>query len=424
MNILFISPKRICFDKTITYKFTYFGETFNFIQNYYDDIVFELYDCDIPGYTHRHLVEKIIYNEYKIIIIWCELVADIPQSLKILNLIRELSPSAKVFIYGDGAQYTSRLLKFYGFDGIHKGGDPEIAILNFINFYIYNLQPNSNLFLLLNNEYFETPKIEYLSPEDWSFPPLKLLPLGVYRDFLTNRYDYNKSLSRTDIVSVTVSRGCKFNCSYCPTPTREGSKDRRRPIFPLINWLRENYQQISQFHLSSPIFTCDREWVLQLCKEIVSQNIEIKWRVTARLDETDEELIFNMARAGCESIMVGVENLSCETHKGPKADLKKLENFSKILKKNNVSGKAYIMLGIPGQTKEDIYFTIRKLHELQLVIRPTGYTPFYRLINMPLNELLKEDLGRYDKKTFFSELNDLTKVEFYKFLLRDFSSVI
>jgi len=74
-------------------------------------------------------------------------------------------------------------------------------------------------------------------------------------------------------------------------------------------------------------FTANKSRVLAICEGIRKQQLEFIWSCDTRADYLDDELLYEMRRAGCIRISVGVESAS--------------NIILKNIKKKAVSGQAF-----------------------------------------------------------------------------------
>ena len=98
-----------------------------------------------------------------------------------------------------------------------------------------------------------------------------------------------------------------------------------------------------------------------MCNEIIDRKLKFEWTCETRVDRLDEPLLDIMYAAGLRGIEFGVEAfdlslLSSMNRKPPTHELQeKIVNYCENL---GVKMMAFYVLGIPGQTKEDILKTI------------------------------------------------------------------
>jgi len=115
-------------------------------------------------------------------------------------------------------------------------------------------------------------------------------------------------------------------------------------------------------------FTIDKNHIKGLCKEIIRQGFhkKIKWTCMTRVNLVTEELLQLMARAGCWSIHYGVESGSQRLLDLIQKDItiEQVKKAFKWTKKAGIEIKAFFMLGLPTETREESLKTIRFTKEI------------------------------------------------------------
>jgi radical SAM superfamily enzyme YgiQ (UPF0313 family) len=100
----------------------------------------------------------------------------------------------------------------------------------------------------------------------------------------------------------------------------------------------------------------------------------------------------------------------------PKVEPSLLEKVAANLRKYSVKAKAYIQIGLPGQNREDVLYSLKFLSDLGLKPRPTGSTPFWKLARMSVEELDAADLSHWDRKTYFEPRTGFSYGEFFSII--------
>ncbi|MFC1495404.1 B12-binding domain-containing radical SAM protein [Thermodesulfobacteriota bacterium] len=158
-------------------------------------------------------------------------------------------------------------------------------------------------------------------------------------------------------VPVQTRRGCPVGCSYCSTPTIEGRHLRKRSPGKIISWLKKWIEKgFSSFQFVDNTFNLPNEYAIDLCKAIIGESLDIRWRSIIYPGHISDKLVNNMAQAGCTEISFGFESGSDDIlvsmNKEYRADtvLKSIENF----KQNNISVMGFLLLGGPGETRDTV----------------------------------------------------------------------
>jgi anaerobic magnesium-protoporphyrin IX monomethyl ester cyclase len=191
------------------------------------------------------------------------------------------------------------------------------------------------------------------------FPPpaRDLLPMDRY--FLTATRVRGSGYCGT----VIVSRGCPFKCSYCSHPF--GRTFRTHSPERIISEIEElvNVYKASEINMEADTLTLNRKFILSLCDALIARGIhkKIKWTCESRADTLDEEVLARMREAGCWQISVGIESgvdrLLREIEKGE--DTVEIKKKIGLINRMGISVRGFFMLGLPTETREESFETIR-----------------------------------------------------------------
>ena len=281
--------------------------------------------------------EKIPKGEFDIIIIASSIV-DYKNELKLAKEIKRKS-NAKIGFTGAFAQVKPDIFLEAG-DFILTG-EPEEATYRLAR---GEIEPSGIIISKLISDLDSLPFPEWHS-----------------RDL--EQYNYYPLLKNRPLISVQGSRGCAYDCTYCPymvTQTPEWRKRSPKNIVDEIEFLIKEFG-IKSIVFRDPMFTMDMNRIKDLCNEIIDRKLKFEWTCETRVDRLDEPLLDIMYAAGLRGIEFGVEAfdlslLSSMNRKPPTHELQeKIVNYCENL---GVKMMAFYVLGIPGQTKEDILKTI------------------------------------------------------------------
>jgi len=131
-------------------------------------------------------------------------------------------------------------------------------------------------------------------------------------------------------------------------------------------------------------FSGDPNWTIEVCAEIKKRKLDIIWSCYCNILGTTEEMIRQMAQAGCWNIFFGIESgnedLLMKMRKGLTLD--KIRQIIKITKEVGIEIRASFMIGVPGETPEKAMNTINFAIELD-----TDYAQFSICTPYPGTEL-------------------------------------
>lgn len=110
-----------------------------------------------------------------------------------------------------------------------------------------------------------------------------------------------------DLMRVEAGRGCPYSCTFCSTALFFQRSFRLKSAPRLVkelDLLHARYGAM-EFKLDHDLFTVNRRKVLEFCEAVKDRGY--KWRVSARVDCVDKELLEKMGEAGCVGLYFGLE---------------------------------------------------------------------------------------------------------------------
>jgi anaerobic magnesium-protoporphyrin IX monomethyl ester cyclase len=187
-----------------------------------------------------------------------------------------------------------------------------------------------------------------------------------------------------------TSRGCPFSCSFCVVHNKRGQRcNTVSNVVDEMEILVKNYSTEYIF-ISDSLFTCNKNRVIDICKEIKNRRLGFKWGCEGHVNLVDRELAEIMESAGCYDIAFGIESgvqrILDGVRKGTR--IKKIEETINIVKKyTKIKVSGLFILGLPGEAYKDSVQTIAFAKMLPLdmaqfsVLSPYPGSPiFYDLV--------------------------------------------
>jgi radical SAM superfamily enzyme YgiQ (UPF0313 family) len=207
-----------------------------------------------------------------------------------------------------------------------------------------------------------------------------------------DRYKIGKKRS----TMIITSRGCPHGCAYCSAHLVMGSFFRARNPEAIVKEMRECQTQygIRIFDIEDDNFTFDQGRAKRLMSLVIENFEEGKLELSAMngvsFASLDEDLLRLMKRAGFHTInlsFVSVDPSTKERMRRPKPTTE----FDKILENAEQVGLnviAYAILGMPGQTIEEMVDTLSYLAGKRVLI---GSSIYYPTPGTPLFERCKKE---------------------------------
>ena len=239
-------------------------------------------------------------------------------------------------VYGEGEKTLPKLLYFINGDG---------GNLSAINGLVYRDDGGVKI----------NPPAEFVENlDDIPWPARDLLPMEKYLGIAPLM---PLPYPNTNIV---VSRGCPGNCLFCQPTLRKlsGGKVRYRSVSDVIKeikFLVKEYR-VKSVDLGVDEPTHDKKWMGEFCDRLIEEKLNIKWGTPSRVDAVNKLLLEKMAKSGCVYISYGIESGSQKImnilRKG--TTVKQAEDALRWTEEVGICGRANIMVGSPGETKDTI----------------------------------------------------------------------
>lgn len=186
------------------------------------------------------------------------------------------------------------------------------------------------------------------------------------------------------VIHACTQRGCPFPCTYCAARAfqelYQGSYNgRRRSQQGVVDELLAVREKgpLNYVIFLDDTFTTQKDWVQDFC-DLYSREIRAPFSINARVETVDGQMLKQLAEAGCRHIVYGVESGServrREIMKRPVENARIIEVFRQT-KEAGILATANYMMGLPGETAEDLERTLALNEELQP--NDFGYFVFY-----------------------------------------------
>ena len=221
---------------------------------------------------------------------------------------------------------------------------------------------------------------------------------------------------------ITMSRGCWGRCSFCCEPMMCRGHQRFRSPENVMKELLE----IVSFHKGRPLsilvtdpnFMGSPKRVDRLCDLLHQYKLDIRFSVLIRADSVvrNPELIEKMCENGILSYEMGIESPKAEDLKNIQKNItvEMQEKAVKILGDNGAWAGGTLVIGLPGQTEEEITGFPLYAREIGLtgaafgVATPFPGTEFYRDIAQE-GLIVEPDWSRYDEMHSVFELKSVSR---------------
>ena len=347
--------------------------------------------------------------------------------------VKDVLPSCKVVVGGWHPSYLPEsLLQHPEIDYVIMG-EGERAIVELTECIVKGVDDSgiskiSGLAYRKENKFVKNAPDLINNLDDVPFPARHLLPMHLY----SREMEY---LSVKPVDTMNVIRGCPYNCAFCETKKIWGSKCRAFSaprVVEELNILVSEYGTKGIYFVGDN-FTINKKRTIELCNAIKKEKLDLQWVCDTRVDLISRDLVKEMKTAGCRTIWFGVESGSARVLKkiNKQITLQQALAAFKLCKEEDVRTASSFMLGLPGETVEDMKATYKFARKLD-----PDWVRFNIFVGYPGSDLYDEikEKGLYERvedyvllvKTpdFDYELVEKIQRSFHKNFNRSFNRII
>jgi len=221
------------------------------------------------------------------------------------------------------------------------------------------------------------PRIHFIEDlDELPFPARDLLPMEEYfKRCLPMSFHWKKKRN----TPIMTSRGCPCQCAFCSSSAHWGKRYRFRSpenVLAEMEHLKQSFG-IEELKFQDDNLTLPRSRAEAIFQGMIDRGLDLLWNTPngVAVWTLDEDLVRLMKKSGCYEFTLAVESgdqrVLDNIIKKP-LRLEKVIEARRIAKKHGIITIAYFIIGLPGETMENIQNTLRFARELKLEY----YIPF------------------------------------------------
>lgn len=261
---------------------------------------------------------------------------------------------------------------------------------------------------------------------------LDLLPFP-NRDSYYRKYPF-LNISRKPFMAT---RGCPFDCSYCYNYSLKklyhdkGKYVRRKSVNNIIEEIKGVLLAygLKTVYMQDDTFILDKDWISEFMGRY-KKEINRPLVCLVRADLIDEFLIKKLKKGGCKIAFFGIET-GDEALRNSLLNKKirdeQIYQASRLLKNYGIKFKTYNMVGLPGETLENMWKTVKMNIDIKTdypwcaIFQPFAQTRLGDYAKQ--SGFVVEDRGQYENAGYFqstsiksdhkNEIVNLQKLFFY-----------
>lgn len=259
---------------------------------------------------------------------------------QISKWLKEANPELPLIIGGSLVSAAPKLIKKALSAEVIISGEAEIALNQ-----VFADQK-------INGGIYQTEKMCDLNQQpnpDFNLFDVNWYLSGSQRVHLQNLFGDRKTLN-----NYIFSRGCPNQCKFCFKGF--GHKVRTLNFECVLKQLDYFWQQgMSAINFQDDNFTSlPQNFLKALCLELAKRNIV--WTAHSRVDQVNEDILRLFKASGCKALKFGLESFSPKALKdaGKNISIKQTKIALEMVRQTNIKPIAFIILGLPGETKKAI----------------------------------------------------------------------
>ncbi|MBI4709143.1 MAG: B12-binding domain-containing radical SAM protein, partial [Candidatus Portnoybacteria bacterium] len=227
-------------------------------------------------------------------------------------------------------------------------------------------------------EMFVNQSRELLDMEEIPLPNWDLMPEEV--------------LQRLELVPTHTSRGCPHRCAFCInaiTKNRWRMREAKKVLEDLQVIKSKQIFFGKNLRFWDENFFVDLKRVEKIIDGMIKENLAIPWETTIRADyfsrpEITDEFLSKLKESGCYLLSFGAESGSLKILKKIDKDITRgqILNSARRCLKHDIIPQYSFMVGLPGETREDINQTISLIDDLVAldsriqILGPQAFRPY------------------------------------------------
>jgi radical SAM superfamily enzyme YgiQ (UPF0313 family) len=311
----------------------------------------------------------------------------INHDLQVAKRLKEMSPNAKIGLFGLHASYEPANLVENDDIDVVIAGEPEEAMLNYTNSILSKVSESyaNGVYTKISGSGRGMTEINNLP-----FAARDLFPYSLAKPDMSVYHD-DWCMNRPAL-QVQSSRGCIFNCVYCAWVHSIYSKRKYRTFKPFRVYQETEYAALKygakEIYFDDDDFTIDYEHAIQVAKHM--HDIGLPWSMMGDVLHVDDLKLYNFKRYGLYGFKFGVESADEELVKksGKPIKMQKVLDVAKCCRNMDIRTHATFTFGLPGETKETMQKTLD--FSLSLDVDSVQYSVTTPLPGTPMYEMVKK----------------------------------
>jgi len=294
----------------------------------------------------------------------------VPNALEISDFIKENDPSIPVIWGGTHPYLFPKSTVMDESVDIVVVGEGEHTMLELVKYFEDGTSLNDMdgiAYMNTDKEFIQTKPRKLMNMDEIESVKWNLLPRVM--------------LNSMKGVYVHTSRGCPHRCAFCINVVKT-NPFRSRSAEKVLSDLEDIEEMgIKIFRFRDECFFVNAKRVEKIVDGMIERSMDFKWNGTIRADyfkpnHINDRILKKIKKAGCASFCIGIESGSERVLKILRKDItiEDILNSARVCKKFDILPYYSFMIGVLGETKEDIMKTIDVIDKLKHICPKAGFS--------------------------------------------------
>ncbi|MEO6593991.1 MAG: B12-binding domain-containing radical SAM protein [Planctomycetota bacterium] len=348
-------------------------------------------------------LERTLRLEQPKVLVTAVNIPSLTHDLELLARIKQALPSLRTVVIGPTAKvFPERVLR-EGRADLVLDGQEELLVPEIVARLLANeLETAREGCWYLDGEAVQkVPAKQKMKDLNFiDFPAYHLLDFDRYQSdfFFGKKYRY---------MTVYTSKGCAYECVYCPYPFGFGERFIYRSPDRVVADIERLVKQhgVEQICFRDQVFTVNKKHTTAICQGLIEKKLDVKWVCETRYDVVSEELLTLMQKAGCCEVHYGLESADPEIFAavgkpGGPVSLDRFEETIALTKRLGLRCHLHLILGLPGESWDSVHRTVAFLKRTRpdsvqtAILSPYPGTPLHETLKAE-GKLASTDWERY-----------------------------
>nr|MBI4156735.1 radical SAM protein [Candidatus Woesearchaeota archaeon] len=184
------------------------------------------------------------------------------------------------------------------------------------------------------------------------------IPIPKYELFPNEKYRF-PFVKKYPMATLLSDYGCPYTCTFCIMATIGFKLRSVDKVIEELKYLKD--LGTKEVFFIDQTFAVNRPRAKELLNKMIDENLDLGWSCFSRVDVVNEEILSLMKKAGCHTIMFGVESGSQEilNNVDKRTTLDIIKRTFNLCRRLGIKTLGTFILGLPGETEETINQTIK-----------------------------------------------------------------